>query len=244
MPSPLEVVAVRAGIRDALNDLMTGMTEDEVNVRLRALGESGGKTALRAVVAMTLNGMVALRDAKPGAQFGGIAGFMQQNGDRFGEPFASMNRQVLEVVRHAAAKDRLRERAALEECWERWGAEAVVAVSLLVMLYDQVARARGVPMDQAWAEAAARDEREMDAQLATPLVAAEQALWEAGFTEEDIEQLGDRIRIAHLGANESGHESVSLADLADTPEKQSALMAYVDALRDALGGGPHAGDAT
>jgi hypothetical protein len=236
MPSPLELGAIRAGVRDAVTAALDDLDAEAMDARLTRIGEDGGRSALFALAALVQNGMVEFTKASPGAQMGGTAGYLQIEGDRFGEPHASICRGILEIVRQAGASGSIespKAQRALDAVWDQWGAVAVGhGVSLIVLVYDLVAQARGVTLAQAWAVAAEADARGMDQTLSAPAALAVQQLWEAGFSEAEIDALTARLQSMVMGAQESGGiESVSLADLATTPEREAAMQALVDTLR-------------
>lgn len=239
MPSPLECAAIRASPRDVVTDAVGGGLAAEVlDQRLAQVGEGGGRYALFALAGLSLNGMVDLKDAIPGARIGGIAGYVQTESKRFGEPHASIINAILTAMRHGAAEslESMRATESLDEVWKAWGAAAVShGLSILVLLYSEVASRRGISIDEAWQMAAAKDETDMDAALTSPAVEAEQRLWDAGFTQEGIDALTARLATVVMGVQESGAESVSLADLADTPEKEAAIRAFAETIRSRRG---------
>ena len=238
MPSPKHLADVRASVRDVITYMiMNGQddTEQELLDRTGEPGRIGGEHAVTAVADILLNGMIDLRDLTPNGKLAGIAGYLQRKADTWGEPGASAGRGIIEVVRQIAdAKhtDTPAVRQARDEVWARHGVDGPgYGLSVIVAVYIHVARAMNTTTAEAWATAAERDRVKIQEWLDSDDVRDEQALWDAGFTEDEMTVLLDRLRTMVMEVHETGEGSAEMADLATTDEKKQALLGFYAGIR-------------
>lgn len=237
MPSPKELAEVRARIRELITEFtQQDMPSDELGERLHRLGVQNGRPVLNMLVTMAVNGMRQLQRTVPGAQLGGIARHLQDSVSVHGEPYSSMVYGLTEAMRLGVQRAPEGAQQAINEVWRSWGPDAVeIGVTIVVILYGEIAKARGIGIAQAWAEAAERDVREIETHLATPLAIAEQRVWDTGFTDAEYRTLMTRIQSVLIGAEAFGKDSVGLGDLARTRDRKEAIVGLMQAIKDERG---------